>query len=133
MVKRKPKKRASTIRPYNNGSLSEAELRSKILAKLRQFSQYWKPAKSIKAKTKKCAECWTTKWPFDADHINSAVPVEGWTRTDDLFLWYNWNEFLRNLFVEEDWYQWLCNPCHKLRNKADNAQRKLNKEKLWKI
>jgi len=57
MVKRKPKKRASTIRPYNNGSLSESELRSKILAKLRQFSQYWKPAKSVKAKTKKCAEC----------------------------------------------------------------------------
>lgn len=123
MPKKKVKKR-NIPRPYNNWKLSESELRSKILAKLRQFTQYWNPAKAVKKETKKCAYCWTTKWPFDADHIKSVVPIEGWEKTDDLFLWYNWNEWLRNALVEKEGYQWLCSTCHKLRTKLDNEKRR---------
>tara|TARA_R110002012_G_scaffold85111_1_gene212315 strand:+ start:363 stop:536 length:174 start_codon:yes stop_codon:yes gene_type:complete len=57
MRKKKPKKNPNTVRPYNNGKLSESELRTKIINKIRQFTQYWNPAKTVKAKAKKCAEC----------------------------------------------------------------------------
>lgn len=125
--KKKAVKKRNIPRPYNNWKLSESELRSKILAKLRQFTQYWNPAKTIKAKTKECAHCWIQKWPFDSDHINSVVPVDWWEKTDDLFLWYNWNEWLRNALVEEDWFQWLCWNCHKFKSKSENEARRKNK------
>ncbi len=124
MVRKKVVKRASTVRPYNCWTLSESELRTKIINKVRQFSQYWKPAKYIKTKTKSCAECWAVASKYDADHIQSCVPIEGWKKTDDLFLGYNWNEYFRNIFVEIEGYQGLCSDCHKIKTKADNAERK---------
>lgn len=125
----KPKKNLNICRPYNNGKLSESELRTKIINKLRQFTQYWNPAKAVKAKAKKCAICWITKWPFDADHIESVVPINWWNDTSNLFLGYNWTEYLQRALVEEDGYQALCKPCHKFRTKKDNEDRR-NYKKL---
>ena len=124
MVRKKIVKRVSTPRPYNCWTLSESELRTKLINKIRQFSQYWLPAKRVKTNTKACAECWAVVSKYDADHIQSCVPIEGWKKTDDLFLWYNWNEYFRNIFVEIEGYQGLCSDCHKSKTKADNAERK---------
>ncbi len=75
--------------------------------------------------------CWKKGVKYDADHLQSVVPVEGWKKTDDLFLWYNWNEYLRNALVEIEGYQGLCSECHKIKNKADNAERKKIKQQKW--
>ncbi len=43
MVKRKPKKRASVVREYNAGTMTESEVRSLIISALRGASRWWKP------------------------------------------------------------------------------------------
>lgn len=130
--KPKPKKRASTPRPYNAWTMSESELRSAILAKLRMLTRWWKP-KALALKSEKCKAC-GKKFPkkeLKGDHIMPIVPVDGWKKTDDLFLWYNWNEWLRNTFVEASAYQAMCKPCHDIKSKEENLKRKEFKEK-WK-
>lgn len=131
MAKKKTKKRASTLRPYNNWTMSESELRSSILQKLRLLSSWFKPkGKCLTLAQWKCAECWEqfkTK-ELKADHINPIVPIEGWEKTDDLFLWYNWNEWLRNCFAEVEYYQALCKDCHDIKSKEENKRRKEYKD-----
>lgn len=129
--KKKAKKRASTPRPYNCGKMSESELRSSILQKLRLLTSRWRPKnKSIVNAKGKCAECWEIfkAKELKADHCSPIVPVEGWEKTDDLFLWYNWNEWLRNAFVETEGYQALCLNCHHTKTKEENKIRKQYKD-----
>ena len=124
-------KRKSTPRPYNAWTMSESEVRSRILAKLRQFTMYWKPkGKCLQLAAGKCAHC-SKKFKtseLKADHILPIVPVKGWEKKDDLVLWYNWNEWIRNALVEVDWYQALCSECHSKKTKKENADRKKNKK-----
>ena len=141
-------KRKSTPRPYNAWTMSESELRSYIMSWLREKSRWWKPKTKAVARARvrkgvyKCEECWA-EWPWklpplpwkkrkrnnaDADHIESVIPVEGFQEDSNTFLWYDWTEVIRRLFVEEDWYKTLCYNCHSKKTKAENAERRKNKK-----
>jgi hypothetical protein len=144
MPKKKSKKRASILREYNAWTMSEAELRSYIMSWLRDKSRWWKPKTRAVARARvkpwvyKCEECWKEgkgKLPplpwkkrqrnnADADHINSVIPVEGFTKNANTFLWYDWTEVIRRLFVEEDLYKTLCWECHTNKTKKENEERK---------
>ena len=131
MVKRRPKKRASTPRPYNNKTMSESEVRWAILQKLRMLTSWWKPKSACITKSWwVCIACKGVfpKKEMKADHILPIVPTDWWKKTDDLFLWYNWNEWLRNAFVEVDDYQAMCKNCHDIKSKKENADRKAFKD-----
>lgn len=142
-----PQKRASTPRPYNWGTMSESELRSYIMSWLRDKSRWWRPKNKAIARARiskwlyKCENCWEVgKWKLpplpwnkrqrnnaDADHIKSVIPVEGFKKGSNTFLWYDWTEVIKRLFVEEEWYKTLCWKCHKIKTTKDNAERKLRK------
>lgn len=127
MPKKKVVKKKGVVRPYNSWTMTESELRDKyILSKLRLLTSRWKPKKnSLKSS---CEKCWS-KEKLKSDHVNPIVPVEGWEKTDDLFIGYNWNERLRRAFVDESKYQTLCKVCHDKKSKKENADRKKFKQK----
>ena len=78
-MKRKTKKRASTPRPYNGGTMSESEIRNAIIAKLRKLTRYWKPKqRCIRDSGNICVECKKKflKKDLRADHTTPIVPVE---------------------------------------------------------
>jgi len=131
----KPKKRASVLRPYNAGTMSEAELRSYIISWLRDRSRYWKPKTRAIARARvgigkyKCEECgtiWPAKLPplpwnkrprknIQADHLEPVVPITG-------FEWYD--SWVERCFVEEAWYQAICWECHTKKTKEENKERR---------
>ena len=52
------KKRESLERPYNANTLSESEIRNKIISKLRMLTRRWKPKQNcIRDSGGICAEC----------------------------------------------------------------------------
>lgn len=123
------KNKKNIPRPYNSWTFTEAEFKSHILKKLRLLTSWWKPKK--KSLKSSCEKCWS-KEKLKSDHIDPIVPVEGWEKTDDLFIGYNWNERLRRAFVDESKYQTLCVTCHNKKSKKENSdRRKFKQKKLW--
>ena len=147
MVRKKVTKRASTPRPYNAGTMSEAEFKSFILSWLRDKSRFWKPKTRAIARARiwrnlyKCEECWK-EWPWkipplpwnkrerkniQADHTREIVPVT----------WFEWfDSWIERCFIEEEWYKALCWECHSWDNwktKTENKERKAIKdgEEVW--
>ncbi len=142
-MKKKTKKRASVHRPFNNGTMSEAEFRSFIISTLRKASVYWKPKNiaiwraRIRRGVYKCELC-GTEWPvslpplpwrkrkrknIQADHLEPAVPITGWESYDS---------FIERLFVEASEYQAICWECHsweKGKTKKENEERRKFKTK----
>lgn len=132
------KKRTSIERPYNAWTMSEAEFKSFIISWLREKSRYWKPKTRAIARARigrnlyKCESCWAEgpwKLPplpwkkrerknIQADHLEPVVPLTG-------FEWFD--SWIKRCFVEEDWYQAICYNCHSKKTKAENTERRKNK------
>lgn len=138
-------------RPYNAGTMTESEARSFIISAIRQKSRWWKAKTRAIARARvrkgeyKCESCWTV-WPaslpplpwrkrkrknIQADHIHPVVPLEGFK--GKTFLSYNWTEYIKRMFVEEDDFQAICWECHSKLTKEENAERrKFKKNNKWK-
>ena len=80
------------------------------------------PATGRKCKLHKCSDCGELFPAKDmrADHIDPIVPVTGFD---------NWDSLIGRLFCELDGFQAVCVECHAVNTKAENAERKKNKEK----
>lgn len=52
------------------------------------------------------------------DHIAPVVPITGFT---------SWDDVIRRMFCDAVGLQVLCKPCHSMKTKEENAQRKLYK------
>jgi len=130
MVKKKTKKRASTPRPYNSGTMSEAEFRSFIVSALRKASMWWKPKSECireakidrnKYKCNICGTIWPSSLPplpwkkrkrknIQADHIEEIIPpAVGFTTYDS---------WIERCFIEKEWFQAICRECHKIKTQA---------------
>lgn len=59
------------------------------------------------------------------DHIDPIVPVNGFSNGSE----FDFNEYIENLFCDEDKLQVLCQTCHKLKTKKEDEIRKSNKKK----
>lgn len=66
-----------------------------------------------------CATCKKTfgRSEIAVDHISPIVPVTGWD---------GWDGFIERLFCDSDKLQVLCVPCHAVKTKAENAERRLH-------
>jgi hypothetical protein len=133
----------STNKPYCDGTLTEAALRSKIINALRKVSMFWKPKSTaikralagqrINPKTSKnknyyiCELTGEKLWldEIKADHIEPVVP-EKWGKSTS-FLGYNWNEYIARMFVEAEGYQAISKEAHAEKTKAENKLRKSKK------
>jgi hypothetical protein len=128
--------------------MTEAAFRRMIISSLKRLHGYFKPKKlalksarvgrKINPKTNKmcfvaeCCQCKTRYFEWEnklqVDHITTVVPTNGWGKTEDnLFLKYDWNQFIERLFIETG-YQVLCASCHKGKSNGENIDRKTHRE-----
>lgn len=130
----------SKPKPYCAGTMTEAQFRSRIINCLRKLSMFWKPKSVALARARaerienpatgkpkqsfKCEKTGKIGWAtdMDIDHIDSVVPTQ-WGDTTE-FLGYNWNEYLKRMFVEAEGYQVLAKDEHKKKSKKENRVRK---------
>lgn len=121
-------------RPYNSGTLSEAEFFGKIRSALRNVFRYWKVMQLVlknasrpsEDKTNKrlktqyqCNHC--KKWFKRSDvHIDHIVPAGSLKSYDDIV------PFIKNLTSDDiDNYQILCKKkCHLEKSKQEKQNRK---------
>lgn len=129
-------------KPYGDDRYTEAQMRAFIIDGLREKSMRWSCKTNAKRLARdgylvnpetgknnlasKCASCGKRVFEKEAvvDHIEPVVPVEGFT--GEMFLGYNWNQYLRRLFCEIDGFQVLCKPCHKIKSKKESEERRKN-------
>lgn len=123
-------------KPHNGGQWTDARKRSFIMSALRRaqwpvkyaaikkafISEGANPATGRKCKLHQCAECGDLFPAKDmqADHIEPVVPLTGFD---------SWNGVIGRLFCEVDGFQALCRSCHKVKSKAENAERRENTKK----
>jgi len=136
MAKKKPKKRASVSRPYNAGTMTKSDKHTMIVNALRKVSSWWKPLTRTKTSARvgvwiyKCEKCWkegkeyspAPPWKkrriknFAVDHKIPVVWKEGFTTYDD---------WIERCFIEQgEGLRLLCKPCHDVKSKAENAERR---------
>ena len=138
MSKRKPKTRCS-------GTLTDAGLRAKIINTLRRLSMYWKPIQEVKRSARSgriknpetghlnmaviCEVCNGHIMEKDCkvDHINPVVPTDGFNADGSLFLGYDWNVYLENMFCEANGFQVLCRNCHQIKTNREGEERRNGK------
>lgn len=119
----------------NGGEWTESRYHSFIKGGLRAASRRWPPkyqclndacvGQKINSNTGRIAKHYTCSCcGFDypakdvqIDHISPIVSTGGFTTWDDL---------IENLFCEKDHLQCLCKPCHKIKSKQENTERKTN-------
>ena len=122
MVSRVPKTRGG-------GRYTEAGYFGYIRATLREKSMYWPPKGDAKKRARrsykgpnkrqrfeyKCNHCkaYFPDKEIEMDHIVGAGRLKSY---DDL------PRFVKNLFCEEDNYQALCKPCHKLKTDLEKIK-----------
>ena len=122
-------------KPYNSGQWTKARYRSFIMSALRRAQWPVKyeairsafvrdgvnPATGRKCKLHKCSACGELFPAKDmrADHIDPIVPVTGFD---------NWDALIARLFCEIGGFQAICVECHAVKTKAENAERKKNKQ-----
>ncbi len=114
----------------------DTKLKNFIINTLRRASFRWKPRGEAKKRYKvkvgeystgrakyeyKCAECDGTFKSGDIkiDHIDPAVPLEGWQGFDI---------FIERMFCDESGFQCLCKGCHDEKTGIEREERKKNRE-----
>lgn len=132
--------RKTIEKPRASGSMSEAQYVTFVKGHLRRGSRFWKPISETikKAKVARghylcngCQQVVTNSIVIEGkrmknifcDHINPVVdPMTGFS---------GWNDFINNLFCEEQNLQLLCKACHDSKTKAErelSKQRKKNND-----
>ena len=114
----------------------DTKLKSFIINTLRRASFRWKPRGNAKKRYKvkvgeygtgrakygyKCAACEGIFKSGDVkmDHIDPAVPLDGWQGFD---------VFIERMFCDEDGFQCLCSGCHDEKTGIEREERKMNRE-----
>jgi 5-methylcytosine-specific restriction endonuclease McrA len=108
-------------------SIDDPKFRSFLISHLRRASRFWKPWADVLKNARKarnqyeCAEC---KGLFPSklmkrDHIKPVIPVEGFD---------NWDNTISRIFVSIEGWQALCKPCHDIKTKIENAERRACKK-----
>lgn len=114
----------------------DTKLKSFVINTLRRASFRWKPRGESKKRYKvkvgeystgrakygyKCAACEGIykSGEIKMDHIDPAVPLDGWQGFD---------VFIERLFCDEDGFQALCPGCHDEKTGIEREERKTNRE-----
>ncbi len=116
--------------------MTEAAFISFVKSALRAKSRFWKPISETLKKAKiargvyRCNVC-QQEVPVShvvngkrrkfvqVDHIKPVVSEMGFV---------DWNQFVENLFCEEDNLQVICSTCHDIKSQQERAQRSKNKK-----
>lgn len=79
------------------------------------------PKTGRKCKLHRCASCGGlfTQTEMKADHIDPVIGPEGFV---------SWDLFIERLYKEKEAFQAVCAPCHAVKTKEENAQRRALKK-----
>ena len=132
-------KRLHILTSRNNGKWTESKFNSFIKSALRAASSRWppkyqclansytrtgdNPTSGRQAKLYRCADCGGefSSTNVQVDHIQPVIdPNVGFI---------DWDEVIKRMFCEEDGFQVLCKPCHKIKTDAEKALAKERKKK----
>lgn len=112
---------------------TEGRINAFIMATLRSGSRRWPPKwqvleaaktdKHVNPKTGKVAQfyrcnmcgCENTSKEVEVDHIEPVVPLTGFV---------SWDDTIKRMFCKADKLQVLCGPCHKVKSKEEQKERK---------
>jgi len=129
-----------------NNTMTEAQLKARIMSFLRKGSLYWMPKQECAKQAKngfilnpktgrqnmayECCECKKlfSKNDIKIDHIEPVVPLDGWG-DQTTFLGVNWSEYIERMFVEINGLQAVCVADHKVITDAENKERRENKKR----
>lgn len=118
MSKKKKLKKLRKKKKYN--------LKSRLTSAIRKV-WYYSPLRrevvkrcKVDSSTSRCEKCRRLCDKVQIDHKETVVPLTGW---DD------WNGMIARMFVDESGLQGICEECHDIITKRQNAIRKLNKKK----
>lgn len=100
-----------------------SEVRQKVIAKAVVPGHHDPKRKAVKFWVK-CEECGTmeAKSNVQVDHRLPLVPV------DSSLEQMSWDEVVERLWCDEGNLQILCKPCHQLKSKAENKERRVLKK-----
>ena len=121
---RTPKER-NLIKGAIRRVFSRSELRKRILD-LAVVKDYSDPSRKRVTRWGRCAKCGKLEpaYLLEIDHISPIIPV-GETLEEQ-----SWDEIIDNIWCDERLLQALCDPCHNLKTKTENAERRrIKKEK----
>jgi len=126
------RKQAGVVKPYNGGQWTQARFDSFVKSALRAASRRWPPKyealkracvgkrhdsatgkQSFRYTCQGCANIFKAA-DVSVDHIETAVPIEGFT---------NWDEVIHRMFCEADGLQILCHGCHGIKTQNERKQR----------
>lgn len=98
---------------------SRSELRRKILEKA-LVKEYQDPSRKRVTRWGKCAECGKIEaaYQMQVDHIDPLI------RPGEVLEGLEWDEVINRLWCDEDNLRAICVPCHKIKSKAENAERR---------
>ena len=116
--------------------MSEAQYTTFIKGHLRRASRWWKPISEVLKKAKVargiylCNVCkqevpvshvvnGKRRKNIAIDHVNPVVAETGFV---------DWNQFIHNLFCEEDNLQAICSACHDKKTQLERTNRQQKKD-----
>lgn len=100
-------------------TFSRSELRRKALDAA-AIKDYHDPSRKRVTRWGCCAECSKLEplYLMEVDHMVPVIPI-GSTLED-----MSWDQVIDNVWCDESKLQTLCKPCHKLKTKEENAERR---------
>lgn len=126
------RKQVGVVKPYNGGQWTQARFDSFVKSALRAASRRWPPKyealkracvgkrhdpatgkQSFRYTCQGCANIFKAA-DISVDHIETAVPIEGFT---------SWDEVIHRMFCEADGLQILCHDCHGIKTQNERKQR----------
>ena len=132
-------------KPYAGGKWTLAKMRSFVTSALRRAQWPCKyeairkafvksginPKTGRMCKLYECSQCGNLfpQKDVSVDHVDPVVPIKGFNDKNS-FLDYDWNNYIRRLFVEVDGLSVLCKPCHRAKTLDEKAQRAAAKKNL---
>lgn len=120
------KKERGLIKGALRRVFSRSELRRKAME--RQVIEHSDPKRPRVKKWAWCAGCGVVEpaYLMAVDHIDPIIPVN--STLDEMSV----EDLVNNMWCEENRLQFLEDMCHNAKTKAENAQRRLNKNKKGK-
>lgn len=102
---------------------SRSELRRKALDKA-VVKDYSDPSRKRVTRWGRCAVCNKLEpaYLLEVDHLEPVVPQ------DSSLEQMTWDALVDRLWCDEDKLQAVCKPCHKLKSKKENKERRISKK-----
>lgn len=102
---------------------SRSELRRQALDKA-QVKEYSDPSRKRVTRWGRCTACnaMTPLYLLEVDHEDPIIPVD--SSLEEM----SWDQVIDRVWCDERNLKAICKPCHKVKSKEENKERRINKK-----